>query len=412
MAERVVIVGAGQAGAQVAISLRQLGFAGAVVLVGEEPEPPYQRPPLSKAVLSGEMAPERTLIRSPAYYAKSAIELRPGTRVERILPARRAVETADGETLPYDVLVLCTGTGARRLALPGGDLAGVLYLRTLADAARIREAASAGARAVIVGGGYIGLEVAASLTKLGCHVAVVEALERVMSRVAAPPVSAFFAGEHSRHGVEILTGTAVSALEGERRVAAVLTQAGRRLPAELVVIGVGAIPNDGLARAAGLAVDNGIVVDERGRTSDDAVYAAGDVTSHPNAIFDCRLRLESVHNAMAQAKVVAQAILGQDARYAEVPWFWSDQYDLKLQIAGLGGPDDELILRGDPAARAFSCLHLRQGRLVALECINRGADFLAGQKLIRERAPLDRAAAADPACKLAEATARCPGGGS
>ena len=412
MAERVVIVGAGQAGAQVAISLRQLGFAGAVVLLGEEPEPPYQRPPLSKAVLSGEMAPERTLIRSPAYYAKSAIELRPGTRVERILPARRAVETADGETLPYDVLVLCTGTGARRLALPGGDLAGVLYLRTLADAARIREAARAGARAVIVGGGYIGLEVAASLTKLGCRVAVVEALERVMSRVAAPPVSAFFTGEHRRHGVEILTGTAVSALEGERRVAAVLTQPGRRLPAELVVIGVGAVPNDGLARAAGLAVDNGIVVDARGRTSDAAIYAAGDVTSHPNAIFDCRVRLESVHNAMAQAKVVAQAILGQGARYAEVPWFWSDQYDLKLQIAGLGGPDDKLILRGDPAARAFSCLHLRQGRLVALECINRGADFLAGQKLIRERAPLDRAAAADPACKLAEATARCPGGGS
>jgi 3-phenylpropionate/trans-cinnamate dioxygenase ferredoxin reductase subunit len=178
-----------------------------------------------------------------------------------------------------------------------------------------------------------------------------------------------------------------------------------------VVIGVGAVPNDALALHAGLAVDNGILVDERGRTSDQRIYAAGDVTNHPNAIYGCRVRLESVHNAMAQAKAVAQAIAGQQARYAEVPWFWSDQYDLKLQIAGLGAPDDELILRGDPAARAFSCLHLREGRLVALECVNRGADFLAGQKLIRERAPLDRARAADPEVRLGEATARSPGAG-
>ena len=402
MAERVVIVGAGQAGAQVAISLRQLGFAGEVVLLGDEPAPPYQRPPLSKALLSGEMAPERTLIRSQAYYAKSAIELRLSSTVERILADRHAVVLAGGEELPYDVLVLCTGTGARRLALPGAGLAGVFYLRTLADAARIRAAAGDGRRAVIVGGGYIGLEVAASLTKLGCEVAVVEALERVMSRVVAPPVSDFFAREHAAHGVEILTGTAVAALDGEGRVSAVLTRDGRRLPGELVVIGVGAVPNDALARAAGLMVDNGIVVDEAGRTSAAAIYAAGDVTSHPNALFERRVRLESVHNAMAQAKVVAQAIMGQPARYAEVPWFWSDQYDLKLQIAGLGTADDELILRGDPAARAFTCLHLRAGRLVALDCVNRGADFLAGQKLIRQARPLDRARAADPEVRLGE----------
>jgi 3-phenylpropionate/trans-cinnamate dioxygenase ferredoxin reductase subunit len=408
MAERVVIVGAGQAGAQVAISLRQLGFTGEVLLLGEEPAPPYQRPPLSKALLSGEMTPERTLIRSEGYYAKSAITLLLNSRVERILAEQRALVLAGGETLRYDVLVLCTGTGARRLALPGAGLAGVLYLRTLADAARIKTAVQVGGRAVIVGGGYIGLEVAASLTKLGAEVTVVEALERVMSRVVAPPVSAFFAGEHAAHGVEILTGTAVAALEGEGRVSAVLTQDGRRLPADLVVIGIGAVPNDALALAAGLAVDNGIVVDEQGRTSDPAIYAAGDVTSHPNALFDCRLRLESVHNAMAQAKIVAQAIMGLPARYAEVPWFWSDQYDLKLQIAGLGAPEDALILRGEPAARAFTCLHLRRGRLVALECVNRGADFLAGQKLIRERAPLDPARAADPAVKLGEATARSP----
>ncbi len=402
MAQRVVIVGAGQAGAQVAISLRQAGFAGEVVLLGEEPEPPYQRPPLSKAVLSGEMAPERTQIRSAAYYAKNAIDLRLGARALRILRARQLLELGNGATLAYDVLVLCTGTGPRRLALPGSDLAGVLYLRTLADAARIKDAARAGARAVIVGGGYIGLEVAASLTKLGCAVTVVEALERVMSRVVAPPVSAFFAAEHAAHGVAILTGTAVAALAGEGQVGAVVTGDGRRLPAALVVIGVGAVPNDALAREAGLAVDNGILVDEQGRTSDPRIYAAGDVTCHPNAIFDCRLRLELVHNAMAQAKVVAQAIVGQAARYAEVPWFWSDQYDLKLQIAGLGRAEDDLILRGDPAARAFSCLHLRADRLVALDCVNRGADFLAGQKLIRDRGPLDRARAADPSIKLSE----------
>ena len=399
MAERVIIVGAGQAGAQVAISLRQLGFAGEVVLLGEEPVAPYQRPPLSKALLSGEMAPERTLIRSDAYYAKSAIDLRVSTRVERVLPEQRAIVTADREELPYDALVLCTGTGARKLALPGAELEGVLYLRTLADAARIKAAAAGGGRAVIVGGGYIGLEVAASLTKLGCRVTVVEALERVMNRVVAPPVSAFFTAEHRAKGVEILTGTAVAALAGERRIAAVVTRDGQRLPAALVVIGIGAVPNVALAEAAGLEVRNGIVVDVDGRTSAAGIYAAGDVTDHPNALFGRRVRLESVHNAMAQAKVVAQAIVGQPAHYAEVPWFWSDQYDLKLQIAGLGEPEDELIMRGDPAARAFSCLHLRAGRLVALDCVNRGADFLAGQKLIRQNAPLDRTRAADPAIR-------------
>jgi 3-phenylpropionate/trans-cinnamate dioxygenase ferredoxin reductase subunit len=318
---------------------------------------------------------------------------------------RRAVALAGGEVLPYDALVLCTGAGARRLTLPGAELEGVLYLRTLADAARIKAAAAGGGQAVIVGGGYIGLEVAASLTKLGCEVTVVEALARVMNRVVAPPVSAFFAREHAAHGVEILTGTAVAAFEGEGAVSAVITGDGRRLPAGLVVIGIGAVPNDGLAGAAGLVLDNGIVVDQGGRTSDPAIYAAGDVTNHPNALFARRLRLESVHNAMAQAKVVAQAIMGQPAHYAEVPWFWSDQYDLKLQIAGLGNAEDALLLRGDPATRAFSCLHLRDGRLVALDCVNRGADFLAGQKLIRQAAALDPARAADPTVKLGEAAA-------
>jgi 3-phenylpropionate/trans-cinnamate dioxygenase ferredoxin reductase subunit len=407
MTERVVIVGAGQAGAQVAISLRQLGFAGAITLVGEEAEPPYQRPPLSKAYLSGEMALERTLIRSPAYYAKSAIELLPGARVERILPDRRAIVVGD-QQLPYDVLVLCTGTRARRLGLAGEQLGGVFYLRTLLDSERIRAAVRPDARAVIVGGGYIGLEVAASLTKLGCRVQVVEALERVMNRVVAPPVSAFFAREHAAHGVEILTGTAVAALAAGAAVERVVCRDGHSLPADIVVIGVGAVPADELARDAGLAIDNGIVVDELGRTSDPAIFAAGDVTNHPNPLFERRLRLESVHNAMAQAKAAAQAIAGQPVPYADVPWFWSDQYDLKLQIAGVGDPDDELILRGDPASRAFSCLHLRDRRLVAIDCVNRGGDFLAAKKLIGARAVLEHSRATDPAVPLGEATAELP----
>jgi 3-phenylpropionate/trans-cinnamate dioxygenase ferredoxin reductase subunit len=401
MTQRVVIVGAGQAGAQVAISLRQLGHAGATLLLGDEPAPPYQRPPLSKAYMSGEMPLERTLIRSEAYYAKAGIELRPGCPVERILRAERAI-VLDGQRLPYDVLVLCTGTRARRLRLPGEALERVFHLRTLADSERIRAAVRPGARAVIIGGGYIGLEIAASVRKLGAEATVLEALERVMNRVVAPPVSEFFAAEHARHGVAIETGAQVAALEGSDAVERVVCRDGREFAADLVVIGVGAVPNDELARAAGLEVDNGIVVDELGRTSDPSIFAAGDVTNHPSPLFGRRLRLESVHNAMAQAKAVAQAIAGQPVPYAEVPWFWSDQYDLKLQIAGIGDPDDELILRGDPGARSFSALHLRAGRLAAIDCVNRGADFLAAKKLIADARPLDLARAADPEIRLAE----------
>jgi 3-phenylpropionate/trans-cinnamate dioxygenase ferredoxin reductase subunit len=255
---------------------------------------------------------------------------------------------------------------------------------------------------VIIGGGYIGLEIAASLSKWQCQVTVLEAQGRVLNRVVALPVSDFFAAEHTRHGVTIVTGAAVAALEGTGKALRVRCADGRTFPADIVVIGVGAVPNDELARAAGLAVENGIVVDDLGRTSDPAILAAGDVTNHPNALFDLRLRLESVHNAMAQAKAVAGAIAGRPAAYAEVPWFWSDQYDLKLQIAGVSGPDAEYLMRGDPASRAFSCLHLRDGRLIAIDAINRGADFLAAKALIRDRTPIDRARAADLDVKLAD----------
>jgi 3-phenylpropionate/trans-cinnamate dioxygenase ferredoxin reductase subunit len=409
MPERVVIVGAGQAGAQVAVSLRQLGFAAEITLLGDEPHLPYQRPPLSKGYLSGEMALERTWLRSDAYYAKHGIDLRPGARVARILRREQAVVCEDDRELRYDVLVLCTGTAARRLPLAGADLAGVHYLRTLADSDAIQAALRPGARAAIIGGGYIGLEVAASLRRVGAGVTVIEALERVMNRVVAPPVSAFFAAEHARQGVEIVTAAAVAALAGDGRIERVVCEDGRAFAADLAIIGIGAVPNDQLARDAGLEVANGIVVDEFGRTSDPAIFAAGDVTDHPNALFGRRLRLESVHNAMEQAKAVARAIAGTPAPYADVPWFWSDQYDLKLQIAGVGDPDDELILRGDLATRAFSCLHLRGGRLVAIDCVNRGGDFLAARKLIAAGAIPDRDRAADPAVPLGEAVQEATG---
>jgi 3-phenylpropionate/trans-cinnamate dioxygenase ferredoxin reductase subunit len=402
MTDHVVIVGAGQAGAQTAISLRQLGFDGRITLLGDELFPPYQRPPLSKKLMTGEMDVERTYIRSEAYYAKSGVDLLLGVRATAIDRERRTVLCEDGLALHYDRCVLCTGTRARRLDLPGGDLPGTFYLRSLADCEAIKGAVASGARAVIIGGGYIGLEIAASLSKWQCRVSVLEAQARVLNRVVALPVSDFFAAEHARHGVEIVTDAVVMALEGEGRALRVRCADGRVFPADIVVIGVGAVPNDDLARAAGLAVENGIVVDDLGRTSDPAIFAAGDVTNHPNDLFDRRLRLESVHNAMAQAKAVAGAIAGQPAPYAEVPWFWSDQYDLKLQIAGVSGPDAEFLVRGDPADRAFSCLHLRHGRLVAIDAINRGADFLAAKGLIRDAVPIDRARAADLDVKLSE----------
>jgi 3-phenylpropionate/trans-cinnamate dioxygenase ferredoxin reductase subunit len=405
MPERVVIVGAGQAGAQVAVSLRQLGFGGQITLLGEERQPPYQRPPLSKAYLSGDMPLERTWLRSEGYYPKHAIELRLGARAERILRAERSVLCADGTQIGYDALALCTGSRARRLGVPGADLPGVFYLRTLADSDRIRAAVRPGAGAVIIGGGYIGLEVAASLRKLGCAVTVIEALERVMNRVVAPPVSAFFAAEHARRGVRVVTGVAVAALEGDGRVQRVVCGDGQAFAADLAVIGIGAVPDDELAQDGDLEVENGIVVDAFGRTSDPAIFAAGDVTNHPNALFARRLRLESVHNAIEQAKAVARAIAGQPQAYADVPWFWSDQYDLKLQIAGVGDPEDELVMRGAPGARAFSCVHLRAGRMAAIDCVNRGGDFLAAKKLIGAGAVLERKRIANPDVPLGEAMA-------
>ncbi|MFO1068676.1 MAG: FAD-dependent oxidoreductase [Geminicoccaceae bacterium] len=399
---RVVVVGAGQAAAQLAISLRQMGHAGPLTLIGDEPEPPYQRPPLSKKYLTGEVAADRAYVKPAGFYAQAGIGLVLGRRVTAIDLAARTVRDDAGAAHPFDSLALCMGTRARRLPLPGAGLDGVCYLRTLADAVRIRALAAEGRPAVVIGGGYIGLEVAASLRQLGCEVTVVEAQPRVLNRVVAEPVSAFFTAEHRARGVAIETGTGIAGLEGEGRVAAVRGADGRVWPAGLVVVGIGAVPNDELAREAGLAVDNGIVVDACGRTSAPGVWAAGDVTNHPSNLYARRVRLESVHNAMAQAKTVAASMLGRDEAYDEVPWFWSDQYDLKLQIAGLSTGAGQVVLRGEPASRAFSCLYMDDGRLLAVDAINRPSDFIQAKRLIAERRRLDPERCADPAVRLGD----------
>jgi len=396
MAHSIVIIGAGQAGGEAAVTLRTQGFEGPVVLIGDEPFVPYERPPLSKQLLAGELEPERTFIKRPEYYAEHGIEVRLGVRATAIDRAAHEVALETGETLPYGRLLIATGARVRRLDIPGADLAGVHYLRTITDSLAIRDDLGSDARLVIVGGGYIGLEVAAVATKLGCRVTVLEALDRVMNRVVAPEVSAFFEDLHRRHGVDLRTDTAVREIAGPGRVERVICADGSEIEADAVVIGVGIVPNVELAQAAGLEVDNGIVVDEFARTSDADIYAAGDVTNHPNAIIGGRLRLESVQNAANQAQAAARAMCGNGTPYAEVPWFWSDQYGLKLQMAGISAPDDQVVIRGDPASERFSAIYLRDGVIVAINTINAMRDFMAGKRLIAGHVRADPATLADP----------------
>lgn len=401
----IVIVGAGQAAAHAADTLRRKGFAGKLTIVGDEPWLPYQRPPLSKKYLAGAMERERLLLRPAQFYEARTVDVRLGRRVEQISRSEQRVRLDDGSTLPYDALLIATGCRPRSLGVPGGDLEGVHYLRTLSDVDRLRAAISAGTRLVIVGGGYIGLEVAATARELGLDVTVLELADRLMSRVVSPEVSAFYETEHVRRGVRIVCNAKVSALEarrGTRKVCAVVTEDGARHPADVVVIGVGVQPADELASAAGLACENGVVVDDRCRTSDPAIYAAGDCTSHPNAHYGRRLRLESVDNAVGQGTSAALNLLGIDTAHDKVPWFWSDQYDLKLIIVGIGQGCDSVVLRGDPATRAFSACYLRDGELCAIDTVNRAQDQMAGRKLIAARAHPDLDKLADPGVPLRE----------
>jgi 3-phenylpropionate/trans-cinnamate dioxygenase ferredoxin reductase subunit len=403
MISTILIIGGGQAGAQAIDTLRREGFRGRLVLIGGEPELPYQRPPLSKKYLSGEMAADRLPFRHRAFYDEHRVELKLGRRAVRLDPAARQVELADGEQLTYDRLLLCLGAESRQLTCPGAALAGVHYLRGLADVAPIQAGFKPQARVVIIGGGYIGLETAATCRKMGCEVTVLEMADRVMNRVAAPSVSQYFAQEHRAHGITLICDTRVVCLEGQGRVENVVCADGTRHPADLVIVGVGAVATTELASAAGLACDNGIVVDEYCRTSDALIYAAGDCTNHPSPRFGRRVRLESVDNAFEQAKTASLNLLDRPVVHDRVPWFWSDQFDNKLLIVGLSQDYDRLVLRGDPASRSFSVCYLKGRELLAVEAVNHSKDYMAARKLIAERVLFDVGKLADSELALKEA---------
>jgi len=400
MVSTILIIGAGQAGAQAIDTLRREGYRGRLILVGDEPHLPYQRPPLSKKFLAGEMSAERLAFRHQAFYDDYGVELKLGLRALKLDPAARQVTLSNGETLGYDRLLLCLGAAARPLTCPGAELAGLHYLRSIADVPAIQERLKPGVRVVVIGGGYIGLETAATARKLGCTVHVLEMADRVMNRVVAANVSEYFAHEHRTQGVHIVCNTRILRLAGEGRVERVVCADGSSYEADLLLVGVGAIANMGIASEAGLACDNGIVVDEYCRTSDSAIFAAGDCTYHPSLRFDMRVRLESVDNAFEQAKTAALNMLDRPTVHDRVPWFWSDQFDNKLLIVGLSQGHDQQVTRGDPASRSFTVCYLKGGELLAVEAVNHSKDYMAARKLIAERARPNLDRLADPLVAL------------
>jgi 3-phenylpropionate/trans-cinnamate dioxygenase ferredoxin reductase subunit len=400
MTETVVIAGAGHAAGQVVATLKQKKFAGRIVLVGDEPHLPYQRPPLSKKFLAGEMPAERLYFKPASFYADPQCEVHLSSRIDSIDRAAHRLITADGKEIAYTKLILALGSRARRVSVAGCELDGVHYLRNIDDVNHIRAGISGGRRLVIVGAGYIGLEVAAVCHQLGLDVTVIEMADRVMSRVVSPRVSDFYQAQHTGRGVKLLLSTGLGAFHGDGRVDSVITRDGQEIPADLCVVGVGIVPNTELAEAAGLEVDDGIVVDDRCRTMDPDIYAIGDCTSHPNSIYGRQLRLESVHNALEQAKTAASNICGSDTHYSQVPWFWSDQFDLKLQIAGLSQGYDQTVLRGDPDSSCFACLYLKAGSLIAVDAINSPRDFMQSKALIASHAVIAPDRLADVAVAL------------
>jgi 3-phenylpropionate/trans-cinnamate dioxygenase ferredoxin reductase subunit len=398
MSERVVIVGAGHAAGQCVASLRQKKYTGDIVLLGEEPWLPYQRPPLSKKFLAGELDAERLHFKPQSFY--EGVDVRLNTRVREIDCSRRKVTGAAGDQIDYGWLVLATGGRPRTMQVPGVGLDGIHYLRTIDDVNRIRHDMQKASRLVVVGAGYIGLEVAAVAAGLGLNVTVVEMEGRVMQRVVSPQLSEFYERVHRQHGVQLRLSERTSAFSGDSRLAGVVLESGEEIAADLAIIGIGIVPNTEIAAAAGLEVDNGIVVDEHCRSSDARIFAIGDCTMHPNALLNTRLRLESVHNALEQAKTAAANICGEAARYAQVPWFWSDQYDLKLQIAGISAGYDQTVLRGDPDSGSFSCLYLRDGVLIAIDAVNSPKDFMQSKALIAHHARVDTLLLANPEFQL------------
>ena len=384
----VVIVGAGHGGAQAAIALRQHGFTGSIALIGREPEIPYERPPLSKEYLAREKTFERICLRPEQFWPDKQITLLRDREVVQIDPAAHQLMLRDGTAITYGQVIWATGGDPRRLACPGADLAGVHAVRTRADVDRLMAEIDAGARrAVVIGGGYIGLEAAAVLTKLGLAVTLLEMLPRVLARVAGATLSTFYEQEHRAHGVDLRTDTAVAALIGDNgRVSGVTLDDGTTLPADIVIAGIGIIPAVGPLLSAGAAGGNGVDVDEFCRTSLPDVYAVGDCAAQANGFANNAIvRLESVQNANDMAICAAKAICGDPQPYAATPWFWSNQYDLRLQTVGLTLGFDQEVIRGDPAARTFAVIYLRQGQVIALDCVNSVKDYAQGRKLVEAR---------------------------
>ena len=382
MQERIVIIGAGQAGAQAVASLRAEGFTGAITMVGDEPFAPYQRPPLSKTYLMGTMERDRLFLKPDAFYVEAKCELMLGATVTVIERGMKTVALTDGRTLAYDKLLIATGTRVRRIKAPGAELPGIHYLRSIADVDELRPAFRAVKNLVIVGAGYIGLEVAAVARKYDLNVTVLEAMDRVMARSASKPVSEFYERVHREAGVTFHLNSGVEGFEGTDRLTGVRA-GGELYAADIALVGIGVVPNSEIAEAAGLKCGDGVYVDKFCVTADPAIFAAGDCTRHHGRNGDL-IRLESVQNAIDQAKHAALAMVGKPVPYGEVPWFWSDQYDLKLQIAGLAKPGDELVLRGDPGLRKFAVFHLREGTVAAVEAVNAAPEYLVGRKLIAE----------------------------
>ncbi len=391
----VVIIGGGQAGFQTAASLRAEGYDERIFVIGEESHIPYQRPPLSKGFLVGKQEARHATLRPAAFYETQRIDLVSGQRVTAIDRTSRRVNLTSGERIGYDSLVLATGTRNRLLPVEG-----VYYLRTLDEAGELRQRLNAANAVVVIGGGFIGLEIAAAARTLGKPVTVIETLPRLMARVVAPVVSEYFRAQHAAQGVEILLNAAVA----EIRAGKVVLDDGTSRAADLIIVGIGVVPNLELARDAGLTVANGIMVDEYLRTGDERIYAIGDCAVYPNPFAQSHVRLESVQNAVDQAACVAKAIVGNAAPYESAPWFWSDQYDIKLQTAGLSQGFDQVVTRGDPESRKFSVFYFREGRLCAVDSINRPADHLAARKLIAVRAMLSPEQARDESMDLKAAS--------
>ena len=394
----IVIVGGGHAAGQAAASLRQEKYEGEILIIGEEPHIPYQRPPLSKQYLSGEYGLDRVHLRPARFYESKAIEVRSGVRVENIDADGRTVACSDGAEIGYDKLLLATGARPRRLAATGGDLPGVHYLRTIADVDAIKREFAPGRRLAIVGGGYIGLEVAAIAIEAGLIVTVLEMEDRILERVTTPAMSAFYEDIHTENGVTIRTGMRAESFAGVDSLTGVVCAGGETVPADLAVVGIGILPNVELAEKAGLDCTDGIVVDEYTRTSDPNIFAAGDCTNHPNPVLGRRLRLESVPNAMEQSRVAAANLADNPKAYANVPWFWSDQYDLKLQMVGFSTEAERQVVRGDPGTRQFAVFHLDGETLVAADAVNSAREFMVARQLVGKR--VDAGQLADPNVEL------------